>query len=89
MQSLLSVHGLVVNHHLLIFVIIYLCNFNIIFVDHYQVVYVTPPRYNESVIGPLLYCNLEVEGVPVVSMIDCGSQTTIISHSFLHQVANE
>ena len=39
------------------------------------------------VIGPLLYCDLEVEGVPVVSMVDCGSQTTIISRLFLHQVA--
>ena len=33
----------------------------------------TPPQHNGSVIGPLLYCDLEVEGVPVVSMVDCGS----------------
>ena len=46
----------------------------------------TPPP-NGPVIGPLLYCDLEVEGVPVVSMVDCGSQTTIISRSFLHRVA--
>ena len=47
----------------------------------------TPPQNDGPVIGPLLYCDLEVEGVPVVSMVDCGSQTTIISRSFLHQVA--
>ena len=47
----------------------------------------TPPHNDGPVIGPLLYCDLEVEGVPVVSMVDCGSQTTIISRSFLHQVA--
>ena len=49
----------------------------------------TPPQHSGPVIGPLLYCDLEVEGVPVVSMVDCGSQTTIISRSFLHQVARQ
>ena len=48
----------------------------------------TPTQSTGSVIGPLLYCDLEVEGVPVVAMIDCGSQTTIISRSFLHQIAS-
>ena len=47
---------------------------------------VTPPQHDGPVIGPLLYCDLVVEGVPVVSMVDCGSQTTIISRSFLHEV---
>ena len=49
----------------------------------------TPPQYSGPAIGPLLYCDLEVERVPVVSMVDCGSQTTIISHSFLHRVARQ
>ena len=48
----------------------------------------TPPQHSETVIGPLLYCDLEVEGVPVVSMVDCGSQTTIISRSLLHRIAS-
>ena len=39
------------------------------------------------VVGPLLYSELEVGGVPVMAMIDCGSQTTIISRSFLHRIA--
>ena len=47
----------------------------------------TPSQHNGPVIGPLLYCDLEVEGVPLVSIVDCGSQTMIISRSFLHQVA--
>ena len=33
----------------------------------------TTPQNDGPVIGPLLYCDLEVEGVPVVSMVDCGS----------------
>ena len=49
----------------------------------------TPPQHSGPVIGPLLYCDLEVEGVPVVSMVDCGSQTTIISRLFLHRIARQ
>ena len=43
----------------------------------------------EPAIGPLFYCDIEVEGVPVTSMVDCGSQTTIISRSLLHRVARQ
>ena len=49
----------------------------------------TPPQHSGPAIGRLLYCDLEVERVPVVSMVDCGSQTTIISRSFLHWVARQ
>lgn len=32
-------------------------------------------------VGPSLYLDLDIEGVPVVSMVDCGSPSTIISRS--------
>lgn len=35
---------------------------------------------------PLLYCDLEIEGVPVNFMVDCRSQMTIISRFLPHQV---
>ena len=38
----------------------------------------TPPPQIEQTIGPLFYYDLEIEGLPVTSMVDCGSQTTII-----------
>ena len=44
----------------------------------------TQTQQTESMIGPLFYCDLEIEGVPVTPMVDCGSQTTIISRSLLH-----
>ena len=45
---------------------------------------VSPPEYNTPVVGPLFYCDMAVEGVPVVAMVDCGSQTT---RAFLHRVS--
>ena len=38
--------------------------------------------------GPLLYKDVMIEGVPVVAMVDCGSQTTI-SRSLLHTIARK
>ena len=32
-----------------------------------------------SAVGPLLYLDLNIEGVRVVSLVDCGSPSTIIS----------
>ena len=40
-------------------------------------------------IGPLLYKDVTIEGMPVVAMVDCGSQTTIISRSLLHRIARK
>ena len=34
----------------------------------------TPSLQIEQTIGPLFYCDLEIEGLPVTSMMDCGSQ---------------
>ena len=50
---------------------------------------VSPPEHNTPVVGPLFYCYMGVEGVPVVAMVDCGSQTTIISRAFLHRVSEQ
>ena len=44
----------------------------------------TQTQQTESTIDPLFYCDLEIEGVPVTSMVDCGSQMMIISQSLLH-----
>ena len=49
----------------------------------------TPPPQIEQMIGPLFYCDLEIEGLPVTSMVDCGSQMTFISRSLLHRVARK
>ena len=46
-------------------------------------------QYAGETIGPLFYYDLKVEGVPVVSMVDCGSQTTIVSRYLLHRVAQQ
>ena len=46
----------------------------------------TQTQQTESMIGPLFYCDLEIERVPVTPMVDCGSQTTIISPLLLHRV---
>ena len=40
-------------------------------------------------VGPTLYCNVSVEGVPVRAMVDTGSQSTIISRSFLHKIVRQ
>ena len=37
-------------------------------------------------VGPTLYFNMTVGGIPVKTMVDCGSQSTIISRSLLHRV---
>ena len=37
-------------------------------------------------VGPTLYVNVTIEGVPVKAMVDCGSQSTIISRSLLRKV---
>ena len=50
---------------------------------------VSPPEHNTPVVGPLFYCDMVVEGVPVVAMVDCGCQTTIISRAFLHRVSEQ
>ena len=48
-----------------------------------------PQPDSGSTTGPLLYCDLKIEGVPVNSMVDCGSQATIISRSLLHRVSKQ
>ena len=40
-------------------------------------------------VGPSLYFDINIEGVPVTAMVDSGSPTTIISRSLLHQIANK
>ena len=37
-------------------------------------------------VGPTLYVDLTIEGVPVQAMVDTGSQSTIISRDLLHQI---
>ena len=37
-------------------------------------------------VGPTLWLNVTVEGVPVDAMVDSGSESTIISQRMLHQV---
>ena len=49
----------------------------------------TQAQQTKPTIGPLFYCDLEIEGVPVTSMVDCESQTTIISQSLLYRVAQQ
>lgn len=40
-------------------------------------------------VGPSLYLDLTVGGVPTVAMVDTGSQSTIISRSLLHRIAKQ
>ena len=40
-------------------------------------------------VGPSLYMGLSIEGIPVVSMVDCGSPSTIISRSLLHRIVQQ
>ena len=40
-------------------------------------------------VGPLLYLDLNIEGVQVVLMVDCGSPSTITSLSLLHRTAQQ
>ena len=37
-------------------------------------------------VGPTLYVDLSIEGVPVQAMVDTGSQSTIISRDLLHKI---
>ena len=37
-------------------------------------------------VGPTLYVDLTIEGVPVQAMVDTGSQSTILSRDVLHKV---
>ena len=39
-----------------------------------------------KVVGPTLFLDLEIEGVPVEAVMDCGSPATIISRSMLHEI---
>ena len=39
-------------------------------------------------VGPSLYLDLDIEGAPVVSMVNCGSPSTIISRS-LHRIVQQ
>ena len=39
-------------------------------------------------VGPVLYLNLKMEGYPIKAVVDSGAQSTIISRSLLHQVAD-
>ena len=38
-------------------------------------------------VGPILYLEVTVEGQPVTTVADSGSQATIISRAFLHQIS--
>ena len=38
-------------------------------------------------VGPTLFRDLDIEGVPVEAVVDCGSPITIISRSTLHEIA--
>lgn len=38
-------------------------------------------------VGPILYLEVTVEGQPVTTVADLGSQATIISRAFLHQIS--
>ena len=37
-------------------------------------------------VGPTVYFNVTIGSVPVTAMVDCGSQSTIISRSLLHKI---
>ena len=47
----------------------------------------TESKESSQVVGPTLFLDLEIEGVPVEVVIDYGSPATIISRSMLHEVA--
>ena len=38
-------------------------------------------------VGPVVYLELVIEGYPVKAVVDCGAQSTTLSHGLLHQVA--
>ena len=49
----------------------------------------TPKQDANPAVGPSLYTDLSIEGIPVVSMVDCGSPSTIISRSLLHRIVQQ
>ena len=40
-----------------------------------------------QVVGPTLFLDMEIEGVPVEAVVDGGSPVTIIPRSMLHKIA--
>ena len=47
----------------------------------------TESKKSSQVVGPMLFLDLEIEGVPVEAVVDCGSPATIIFRSMLHEIA--
>ena len=47
----------------------------------------TESQESNPVVGPTLFLDLEIEGVPVEAVMDCGSPATIISRRMLHEIA--
>ena len=48
---------------------------------------VTASNMEIGAVGPTLFLDISIEGEKVEAMVDCGSPTTIISHSLLHSIA--
>ena len=42
----------------------------------------TESKESSQVVGPTLFLDLEIEGVPVEAVVDCGSPATIISRRY-------
>lgn len=47
----------------------------------------TESEESNKVVGPTLFLDVEIEGVSVEAVVDCGSPATIISRSMLHEIA--
>ena len=47
----------------------------------------TGSQESNPVVGPTLFLDLEIEGVPVEAVMDCGSPAIIISRRMLHVIA--
>ena len=39
-----------------------------------------------TAIGPVLYLEIEIEGVPVKAVVDSGAQSTVISRELQHEI---
>ena len=52
-----------------------------------QVEAITTEVGTPGAVGPILYLEVTVEGQPVTAVADSGSQATIISRAFLHQIS--
>ena len=48
----------------------------------------TPEVGTQGAVGTILYLEVTVDGQPVTAVADSGSQATIISRAFLHQISN-